>query len=184
MCQKPAYLFDQVAGTVTVVVWMMNKLACSFERDLIPCTMRGLNGHAEMVQQRFNLPPVDVGGRWILKNRTQQCVVFVAHSGSSVRVSLSSASSLPSSAASYRLHRYFQIKAYALRWMKWLRYPLTVITPINPVLRGSVETRGDFEGNIEHQIMGSSFISSTHCGDVSALQYAIVSGLLRVPGNN
>jgi len=59
-----------------------------------------------------------------------------------------------------------------------------VITPINPMLRGRVETRGDFEGNIEHQIMGSSFISSTHCGDVSALQYAIVSGLLRVPGNN
>lgn len=73
--------FDVGFGTGVAVVWMVQEEFDAVEHDAEACAMTTLDSCAEVMQQRFNFAPVNVGANRVGKDGMQQVGVLVAHSG-------------------------------------------------------------------------------------------------------
>lgn len=72
-------MLDFRFGADVAVMRMMKKKFALIEQHAKARAMRRLDGGAKMMQQRFDLAPVNVAAQRVMKNRMQKTLVFMAH---------------------------------------------------------------------------------------------------------
>ena len=67
MCEKFANLFYFLFGAGRAVVWMVQKDFDSVQNDPETCAMRRFDCGAQVGEQRFDFPPMNIGtGRFVI----------------------------------------------------------------------------------------------------------------------
>jgi hypothetical protein len=69
--QKLAQKLDQLLVANVALVRVMQITVNLIQDNMESGTMGGINGSAQVIQKRLNLPPVDVAAEGILKYRSQ-----------------------------------------------------------------------------------------------------------------
>ncbi len=80
-------MLDQIAVADIRVVRMVQKIRDLVQRHFEPCPARGFDVRTKVVQQRFNLAPMDVRPGRVTENGAEQMGMFVAHGNPLIQVS-------------------------------------------------------------------------------------------------